>query len=332
MDPPVLACPSTEASRSVAPLIKRGVTMVVTVLLGVALFNLLGAPVELHGSPHVELRLYLGKAVFFDQEPIYAVFELSNNGIDTAWISPFGLTYPALTPVLSSGAGSPVARLASVSDYVTVRGWRGVPVAPGERLYAIGVLQDEWGAADSVAQGLFMRHLSPGSYDLSATFVSEVGSDVGRAIHAQPVRFSIRERTHSEETLYREVKQLTRMAWDRQERPRYLVALQAWVSERLLAKDVENPYLAFALHNGVQIAKAVGSWPDAASAARLASLRMAVIDAQRSMPAGAYAVDAGYADRPELVPPLAPALGQSLAGSVAAQREKEHRSKARPKQ
>src|SRR6266566_4671234 len=332
MDPPVLACPSTEASRSVAPLIKRGVTMVVTVLLGVALFNLLGAPVELHGSPHVELRLYLGKAVFFDQEPIYAVFELSNNGIDTAWISPFGLTYPALTPVLTSGAGSPVARLASVSDYVTVRGWRGVPVAPGERLYAIGVLQDEWGAADSAAQGLFIRHLSPGSYDLSATFVSEVGPDAGRSIEAQPVHFSIRGRTTSEEPLYREVKALTNIVSDRDQRPRYISALLAWVSTRLSAKDAGNPYLAFVLHNGVQIAKATGSWPDAASAARLASLRAAVADEQRSLPAGAYAVDAGYADRPELVPPLARALGRSLAGAVAAQREKEHRSKARPRQ
>src|SRR5206468_3519674 len=170
-----------------------------------------------------------------------------NNGLDTAWISPFGITYPALTPLLTSVAGSPVPRLIGVTDDVPAPGWRGVPIAPGDRLYDTTVLQDWWGAADSAARGLFIRHLSPGSYDLSATFNSEV-------------------------------------------------------------------------------------WPDAASAARLASLRAAVADEQRSLPAGAYAVDAGYADRPELVPPLARALGQSLAGAVAAQREKEHRSKARPRQ
>src|SRR2546426_1470296 len=62
------------------------------------------------------------------------------------------------------------------------------------------------------------------------------------------------------------------------------------------------PYTTlFRSHDGVQIAKATGSWPDAASAARLASLRAAVADEQRSLPVGAYAVDAGYADRPELV-------------------------------
>ncbi len=272
--------------------------MVTTVLLGLTLLSRLSAPAGSNGSAQLELRLYVGKGEFFEQEPIYAVFELSNNGLDTAWISPFGITYPALTPVLTSGAGSAVPRLIGVTDYLPPLGWRGVPIAPGGRLYATTVLQDEWGAADSAAQGLFIRHLSPGSYDLSATFVSEVGPDAGRSIEAQPVHFSIRGRTTSEEPLYREVKALTNIVSDRDQRPRYISALLAWVS----------------------------------TAARLASLRAAVAEAQRSLPAGAYAVDAGYADRPELVPPLARALGQSLAGGVAAQREKEHRSEARPRQ
>jgi len=306
--------------------------MVTTVLLGLTLLSRFGAPAGSNRNAQLELRLYVGKGEFFEQEPIYAVFELSNHGLDTAWISPFGITYPALTPVLTSGAGSAVPRLIGVSDYVPPLGWRGVPIAPGGRLYDTAVLQDWWGAADSAARGLFIRHLSPGSYDLSATFISEVGPDAGRSIEAQPVHFSIRGRTTSEEPVYREVKALTSMVSDRAQRPRYLGALLAWVSTRLSAKDAGNPYLAFVLHNGVQIAKGTGSWPDAASAARLASLRAAVAEAQRSLPAGAYAVDAGYADRPELVPPLARALGQSLAGGVAAQREKEHRSEARPRQ
>ena len=306
--------------------------MVTTVLLGLTLLSQFGAPAGSNRNAQLELRLYVGKGEFFEQEPIYAVFELANNRADTAWVSPFGITYPALVPALTNSTGSPVPRIVGVSDYVPGVGWRGVPIAPGDRLYDTTVLQDWWGEADSAARGLFIRHLLPGSYDLSATFISEVGPDAGRSIEAQPVHFSIRGRTTSEEPLYREVKSLTSMVSDRDQRSRYLGALLAWVSSRLSAKDVGNPYLAFVLHDGVQIAKATGSWPDAASAARLASLRAAVADEQRSLPAGAYAVDAGYADRPELVPPLARALGQSLAGAVAAQREKEHRSKARPRQ
>ena len=281
--------------------------MVTTVLLGLTLLSRFGAPAGSNRNAQLELRLYVGKGEFFEQEPIYAVFELSNHGLDTAWISPFGITYPALTPVLTSGAGSAVPRLIGVTDYVPPLGWRGVPIAPGDRLYDTTVLQDWWGEGDSAARGLFIRHLSPGSYDLSATFNSEVGPDAGRSIEAQPVHFSIHGRTAGEEPLYREVKALTGMVSDRDQRPRYLGALLAWVSTRLSAKDAGNPY-------------------------RLASLRAAVAEAQRSLPAGAYAVDAGYADRPELVPPLARALGQSLAGGVAAQREKEHRSEARPRQ
>lgn len=297
-----------------------------TALLGVRLFSLFTPPAAPEVTPQLELTLYVGKAEFFEQEPIYAVFELSNHGVDTAWISPFGLTYPASTPVLTSGAGETVPRLVAVSDYLPAPGWRGVPVAPGERLYAIGVLQDEWGIADSAARGLFVRHLAPGSYDLRAAFISEVGPGAGHPIEGQHAHFSIRERTLGEDTLYADVKALTGMAADRQQRRKYLAALLNWVSRRLAAQELQNPYLAFLLHNGVQIAKGVGSWPDAASAAQLANLRAAVADAQRSLAAGAYAVDAGYADRPDLVPPLAQALGQSLAARVAAQREKEHRS------
>jgi len=144
--------------------------MVTTVLLGLTLLSRFGALAGSNGNAQLELRLYVGKGEFFEQEPIYAVFELSNNGLDTAWISPFGITYPALTPLLTSVAGSPVPRLIGVTDYVPAPGWRGVPIAPGDRLYDTTVLQDWWGAADSAARGLFIRHLSPGSYDLRATF------------------------------------------------------------------------------------------------------------------------------------------------------------------
>ena len=308
---------------------KRGVPLVARVLLGLTLLNLLGAQTGPSGSRQLELRLYVGKAQFFEQEPIYTVLELSNNGLDTAWVSPFGITFPALNLVLTDERGSPVPQLVGVSDYYPAPGWRGIPIAPGNGLYATTLLQDSWGAADSAAQGLFIRHLSPGAYDLNATYVSEVGAYAGRA---QPVHFSIRERTRSEDGLYREVKGLTGMASDRQQRAQYLGALLTWVSTRLAAKDSANPYLAFVLHNGVQIAKAAGSWPDSTSAARLASLRATVADAQRWLPAGAYAVDAGYADRPDVVPILSQTLGPSLAASVAAQREKEQQKKAKPRQ
>lgn len=105
--------------------------MVTTVLLGLTLLSRFSAPAGSNGGAQLELRLYIGKGEFFEQEPIYAVFELSNNGLDTAWISPFGITYPALTQVLTSGAGSAVPRLIWMTDYVPPLEWRGVPIAPG---------------------------------------------------------------------------------------------------------------------------------------------------------------------------------------------------------
>jgi len=304
--------------------------MAVRFVLGLTLANWLAWPASVSATLQLELRLHLGKADFFEQEPIYAVFELRNDGADTAWVSPFGVAFPSLTPVLTSEGGSAVPRLVFVQDYLTVGEWRGVPVAPGGRLFGTGLLQDEWGSDEPAARGPFIRHLSRGGYDLSARFVSEIGPYAGRVIEAQPVHFSIRARSVSEDRSYEDVKKLTGMATDPRQRSRYLAALVMWVSSRLVAADSGNPYCACLLHNGVQIAKAFGSWPDATVAARLASLRAAVADAQRSLPAGAYAVDAGYADRAELVPPLAGRLGQSLAASVAAQREKEHPRKTRP--
>jgi hypothetical protein len=266
--------------------------MVVRLLLALTLANGLGWSGGVTQTSQLELAVHLGKAEFFEHEPIYAVFELVNNGGDTAWISPFGVAFEGLTPVLTSGGGAPVPQLVFVQDYFTSAEWRGVPIVPSGRLFATRLLQDQWGAAEA-PRGLFIRYLSPGRYELSARFASEVGPDAGRAIEAQPVHFSIRARTSGEETLYGEVKRLIDIASDRGQRSRYLDALLTWVSGRLAAVDNGNPYSAFLLHNGVQIAKAVGYWPDATIAARLGSLRAAVADAQRSLPAGAYAVDAG---------------------------------------
>ena len=100
--------------------------MVARVLLGLTLLNLLGAQTGPRGSRQLELRLYVGKAQFFEQEPIYTVLELSNNGLDTAWVSPFGITFPALNLVLTDERGSPVPQLVGVSDYYPAPGWRGI--------------------------------------------------------------------------------------------------------------------------------------------------------------------------------------------------------------
>src|SRR5438132_601816 len=121
--------------------------MMAGLVLGLTLLNLFGTQAGPKATRQLELKLYVGKAEFFEQEPIYAVFELSNNSADTAWVSPFGITYPALVPALTNRTGSPVPRLVGVSDYVPGVGWRGIPIAPGDRLYDTAVLQDWWGAA-----------------------------------------------------------------------------------------------------------------------------------------------------------------------------------------
>lgn len=264
------------------------------------------------------LQARIGKEEFFEGEPVFVLFELGNGGADTAWIPHFGLAYGNLTAALRRSDGAVLEDQGLIADFFPGPGWRGLPLGPGESVFAVVVVQDRWGESGPSAPNVFIHHLKAGDYELQARFAAGVGfgdQGAGPAIPASPIRFRIRARTGSEEALFAEVKRIRDLAWDPGGRPRYLQALVSWVVQRAQA-STSNPYLAFLLHNGLQTARAIGQRPDASTAALVAQTRVAIVESEQSDPAASYLITAIAADTPELLDTLVARLGSSLARSV----------------
>lgn len=266
----------------------------------------------------IELRVELGKSLFFEDEPIYAVFELRNPGADTVWVDLFGLAYRNLTTQLFRD-GRPLAEDLYVADYFPGSDWRGVAIPPGSALYDTAVLQDWWGTRDADSREVFLHRLEAGAYELTARYISNIPS--GNPIRADggPVRFEIRPRTAEDDVSFRQFERVRRMAWNSSQRSNYLPEVLAGAEARLAANPAD-PYLAFLLRNGIQTAQAIGQQPDSGAARRIARLRGAVAEAQRSLPSGAVVVDALFLETPQEVSSLVEGLTGSIAGRVAAAR------------
>lgn len=281
--------------------------------------HLLFAPATVAlAAQRLTLEARLGKAEFFEGEPIFVLFELRNDGTDSAWISHFGLAYGNLAAVLRRSDRAVLEDVGPIADFFPGSGWRGLPLGPSESIFAPAVLQDRWGEAGPSAPNVFLHHLGAGEYELQARFDAHTALGYpggGGGVSASPVRFRIRNRTGTEEALFTEVKRIRDMAWDRAARSRYLQTLMTWVVQRAQSSTAD-PYLAFLLHNGLQTARAIGQRPDAGTVALVAQTRAAVIERQRSEPAASYLITAIAADTPELLDALVERLGASLAGSV----------------
>ncbi len=270
----------------------------------------------------IELRVELGKSVFFEDEPIYVVYELRNPGVDTVWVDLFGLPYRNLTVQLNRGGNSLPEDL-YVADYFHGTSWRGVPIPPSGTLHETAVLQDWWGTRDEASRGVFLHRLGTGVYDLTARYVSNLHAEGPIEAEVGPIRFEVRQRTAEEEMSFREFARVRRIAWDPSKRGRYLGEVISLVETRLAANPAD-PYLAFLLRNGIQTALAVGQQPDSSTAGRIVRLRIAVAEAQKSVPAGAAVVDAVLSDSPDLAAVLSERLQGSLAGQVASERAERH--------
>jgi len=89
--------------------------------------------------PALSLNVHLADHQYFDNEPIYAVFQLTNTGTDTVWITPFGLAELSLRVELVRSDGVVFRDWGIIVDYVTAPGWKGVPIAPQRSLYEIAL-------------------------------------------------------------------------------------------------------------------------------------------------------------------------------------------------
>ena len=299
----------------------------------IALLTVCGGASRVQGlqqSP-LELSTYLGKAEYFEGEPIYAVFRLRNASTgDTAWIQPFELMPDRLNVMLKRSDASIVPHQILWIDYVGGTAYRGMPVAPGGDLFLVVVLQESWGVEPKSSERVFMYHIAPERYTLVARFDPQLPgrrSPSLEAVFAPTVSFTVRPRTGAEEVAFHEVGGVMGLVWDRAQRPQYLEALIALASRRL-ATDSTDPYVAYLLNHGVIMAEAAQLRLDCTQNARVMNMRTATARAQRTLTAGALVAQAAFFAARDTRPRLSETLGASLAGDVVRAAEARY-SKAR---
>jgi len=275
----------------------------------------------------LSLSATVGKTVFFEGEPIYGLFELRNNGPDTAWIGIFGLGPDRLRVSLRQADGALLPEARMWTDYAIPPGWRGVPLGPGERRYQLVVLQDVLGTPVQPRWTVFPKHIRPGAYSLVATFNAAVDG-VGNGpsdVAAAPLEIEIRPRTPREDRLAQEVERVCGLAWDKHARARYFTSLLTLVETRL-ADDSSDTFLAFLINDAVMTGRAVGATLGSRDVSRLSAVRLGVARAQKTNPAGAMAALTLFGDAQPHTS-VSTLLGVSLAAEVVAEREKAARGR-----
>jgi hypothetical protein len=258
----------------------------------------------------------MGKSEFFEGEPLYVVFSLTNDGADTAWIAPYGLTGWFLHGNLSEEQSGQIPEWGFIVDYAFPPAYRGEPLAPGAVKYHVALIQDHWGVYSPEMQILYVgHHLLPGKYELLPIFDVDGwrGPSMSKPIEGTPVEFVVRARSDSEDLVLEHLQQFAAMSDDPSQRPAFTDSLVALVASR--APD--DPFLPFLVGECVGIALAVDSAPDSAGREALAAASIAASRAQRSTAGGANAVASVSYHRSSALPALAKELAGSLAGLVA---------------
>jgi len=236
--------------------------------------------------------------VFFEDEPIFLVLRLKNVGSDTLWISS-----PIEMSMRRDGAPVPVGGW--WSDRWCRRADRcGDPLPPGRSHLTAEILQNRAGEDTDFKRSLFLRHLGPGEYELR----------VSLGVEATPIAFRIRPRTATETRELTELEAIRWMVWDRTHPTNYEGSLIAWVARH----PQDDPFLPFLLAQWLY-GPPPGMIEVVARQANLDldSLRVAVLKANSSSPAGAYIAEMMGAWRPQQLAALAEPLGASLVGEMA---------------
>ncbi len=263
------------------------------------------------GNPHrgqaqaLALTADVGKTLFFEDEPVFLVLRLTNVASDTAWVTDFAAISMAVQMSLRrDGEAVPVGGF--WIDYSCPDVNRcGDPLAPGSSRLSAGILQDRAGEETDFKRSLLTRHLGPGEYNVNVST---------RGVEAAPITFRIRERSAAETRELKELEAIRWMVWDRTGPTNYEGSLIAWVARH----PQDDPFLPFLLAQWLY-GPPPGMIEVVARQAKLDldSLRVAVLEADRSSPAGAYIAQSMTGWRPQQLAALAELLGASVAGEVA---------------
>jgi len=270
-----------------------------------------------------QLKAETGKLEFFEGEPVYIAFSLSNKGADTAWVLPFDFSGWYLDGELTDSTGTELSRWGLTVDYFFPPDYRGQPVRPGERQFSIPLIQDRWGVYRADMRDLYLsHHLPAGRYTLRAHFCCRL---LNRRLHvlnwqardvldAEPITFRVRARTFDEEQSFQSLQNLVAMPWDTAQRPMYLDSLMSAVRTR----SPDDPLLPLLAGRFIGAVSVFGRLPDGAQINDVVLAAEAAARAQRATAAGATAVLTVNYHRPARTAALAEELAGSLAVDVAA--------------
>lgn len=276
---------------------------------------LIGVPA--HGQ--MELRIQLGKAEFFEGEPVYAVLTLTNQGSDTAWISEFDLAARDLRLKLTGPTGIPVPSSNFTVDYMPTPNWRGVPLPPGQSAYEAVVLQLLFGNQVDWRRNLYEHWLPVGNYQITATF--RVTGHLPAAtdqtvIEGVPVEFAIRPRVGVENTEYNSAEKLHEEVWDKSMHAGHMQRLLEWADSRL-KQAPDDPFLPYMLSDGPHIAAGAGIAASPSERSKADALALSATSHLADRPGGAWLAVGIGRDHPEAIQKLEGTNAGTLGVAVA---------------
>jgi len=234
------------------------------------------------------LTVVLSRTEFFEAEPIYVVFRLTNERGDTAWVNRFSIAERNLHVILTR-SGEAIPDNGLVVDYIRGPSWRGVPVASHESLFDAVTLQTRWGFRDSAFRNLYaVGPLPRGSYELRAIF-DWTPNGSPKTIASETTTFRIRSRAQIEQREADSVIALENLAWDLERRAEFLPATLNYAEQRAKI-DSLDPFLPLITSHLAGTARAIGSPPDSSSILRLCDLLRTIALTRRNDPAGVIAL------------------------------------------
>jgi len=284
----------------------------------------LATPLACHDttSPTLELTLasQLGtKSEFFEDEPIYVAFSLTNHGSDTIWTGPFSFVLEwFIYGDVTDSAGIPLDKWGAFGGVGCGPDLCAQPLPPGRSRYDVRKIQDRWGQYRADMQYPYDRHhLPPGKYMLRMHFDARPpGSRFALVLNVDPVTFRVRRRTTAEDQSLQRLQSLFALAAalavsrDTTELARFDDSLVA----NVLTSAPDDPIVPLFITNF-----GAGFLMDSTKRDALVNATIAMVRAQRRTAGGAYALAMGLNQlRPGAIPLLAPELDGSLAGDVAA--------------
>jgi hypothetical protein len=272
-------------------------------------------------SPALEVTLaaQLGtKSEFFEDEPIYVAFSLTNHGSDTIWTGPFSFVLEwFIDGDVTDSAGTPLDKWGGYGSVGCGPDLCAEPLPPGRSRYDVRMIQDRWGQYRADMQYPYDRHhLSPGKYTLRIHFdARRPGSRFALFLNADSVTFRVRPQTTAEGQSLQRLQSIFAMAAavavsrDTTELARFDDSLVA----NVLASAPDDPIVPLVITTF-----GVGFLMDSTKRDALVNATIDMVRAQRRTAGGAYALAMGLNQlRPSAIPALAQELDGSLAGDVA---------------